>query len=107
MERSNPFNLPSEKNQPRYRLLETIRQYGWEKLVETGEGEESEVLRKHLSWCLQMVQEGIPKSGRSRPEKPWLALLELEHNNFRAALGWSIDQMKVQAVKRLEAPEGT
>lgn len=98
LERSNSSNFPPEKSQPRYRLLETIRQYGWEKLVETGEAEERGVLSKHLSWCLQMVQEGIPNLAGPE-QKTWLTLLELEHNNFRTALGWCISQMKVQTTK--------
>jgi len=37
LERNNPSNFPLEKSQARYQLLETIRQYSWEKLVEAGE----------------------------------------------------------------------
>ncbi len=101
LERTNTAQLHPEKSQPRYRLLETIRQYSWEKLVETGECEERGMLSKHLSWCLQMVEEAIPNLAGPQ-QKSWLALLELEHNNFRTALGWSISQMNVQVAKEIE-----
>jgi len=49
-----------------------------------------------LNWCLQMVQEVIPNLA-APDQKTWLALLELEHNNFRAALVWSISRMNLQS----------
>jgi tetratricopeptide (TPR) repeat protein len=71
----------------RYSLLETIRQYAWQKLV--GAGEAAEVRERHLAWCIGLA-EGA-ESGRRGPEHAtWLGRLEAEHANLRAALRWAI-----------------
>ena len=70
----------------RYRLLETIRHYGLEKLRESGE---SESLRAgHRDWFLALAEAAWPRlAGPDQAE--WLTRLEVEHDNFRAALTWS------------------
>jgi non-specific serine/threonine protein kinase len=71
----------------RYRLLETIRQYGRDKLLEAGE--ESVLGKKHLEWFLALTEEAEPKL--NGPDQVlWLERLEPEHDNLRAALGWSL-----------------
>lgn len=102
LERNKPAYFPPDKSQARYRLLETIRQYSWEKLAEAGE--ESVVQAKHLNWCLQMVQREIPKLA-GPDQKTSLALLELEHNNFRAALVRSISQLKLLSSRGIEVTD--
>lgn len=74
----------------RYGLLETVRQYGWEKLVESGEAEA--VRWRHADFFLALAEEVAPKiepsnetAGRGR----WLERLEMEHDNLRAALRWA------------------
>ena len=71
----------------RYRMLETIRQYAYEKLMETGEIEQGR--QQHLQYYLALVEE---VGGRLRgPEQPQLLdLLELELDNLRLALEWSL-----------------
>jgi predicted ATPase/DNA-binding NarL/FixJ family response regulator len=70
----------------RFRLLETIRQYAREKLVESGEGDESR--NRHLNYFVQWAEEAQPHL--YRPEQfAWLNRLNAEHDNIRAALEWS------------------
>src|SRR3990172_9528969 len=70
---------------PRYRLLETVRQYGRERLVESGEDEA--VGRRHRDWYLRSAEEAEP--GLQEPQQEiWLDRLEAEHDNLRAALEW-------------------
>jgi predicted ATPase/DNA-binding SARP family transcriptional activator len=70
----------------RYRLLETIRQYGQMKLQESGETES--VRDRHLDFFLACAEEGeLHLMGAGQLE--WLERLENEHDNIRAALGWS------------------
>jgi non-specific serine/threonine protein kinase len=69
----------------RYRVLESIRQYGLERLRESGEFRA--VSRAHLAWF-----SGFAKRAESqllgRDQKSWFDRLEQEQDNFRAALGF-------------------
>lgn len=69
----------------RYRLLETVRQYAFEKST----AEEAQGARnRHLEFFVQMAEEAQPQL--RRPEQTiWLGRLELEHGNLRAALEWA------------------
>src|SRR5713226_5481995 len=67
----------------RYRLLETVRQYARDRLLEAGEAEA--VRGRHLGFVLRLAEEAEPKL--SGPEQVvWLDRLEAEHDNLRAAL---------------------
>ncbi len=70
----------------RYRLPETVRQYGQEKLAAAGET--AQVRDRHLAWCLALAEDG--EAGIKGPQEvACMRLLELEHDNLRAALAWS------------------
>jgi predicted ATPase len=72
----------------RYRLLETVRQYGWERLRETGE---TAILReRHGEWCVALAEAAEPAM-RGPELIPWLERLDAEHDNLRAALEWSME----------------
>ena len=73
----------------RYRLLETVRQYGLELLEERGE---TLIWRqRHASFFLAVAEEAEPKL--FGPEQDaWFARLEAEHGNLRAALEWLAQQ---------------
>jgi tetratricopeptide (TPR) repeat protein len=64
----------------RYRLLETIRQFGWAKLVEAGEGKALQAA--HFRYFLQV---GLDHDADRHPGS-----LEHEHDNLRAALDWAL-----------------
>ncbi|HZO87161.1 MAG TPA: tetratricopeptide repeat protein [Chthonomonadaceae bacterium] len=69
----------------RYRMLETIRQYSRDRLQETSEAEE--LRARHRDYFLALAEEAGPfLTGAEQSE--WLARLELEHDNLRAALDW-------------------
>jgi predicted ATPase/class 3 adenylate cyclase len=73
----------------RYRLLETIRQYGAEHLRHAGE--EATLRDRHRDCCLELAEKAEPElTGRGQGE--WLARLEREHENLRAALAWSSER---------------
>jgi len=72
----------------RYRLLETVRQYGWEKLLESEETDE--VGARHALFYLLLAEEVEP--GITSADRPkWLKRLEKDHDNLRAALARSLD----------------
>jgi predicted ATPase/class 3 adenylate cyclase len=74
----------------RYRLLETIRQYARDRLLESGEA--TEALRRHRDWYLALAEQAAPEFFRGVDSGDWLDRLELEHDNLRAALQWSEDE---------------
>ncbi len=70
----------------RYRLLETVRQYARDRLLESGDGEQWR--DRHLACCLSLGEEAEPHL-RGAEQQAWLERLETEHDNLRAALDWS------------------
>ncbi len=71
----------------RYRMLETIRQYAREKLLESGELDS--VQDRHLNFFLVLAEELEPQLRRERQQE-YLDRLEREHDNLRTALEWSV-----------------
>jgi len=70
-------------DEPRFRMLETIREYSLERLRQSGE--ETATKRAHAAYCLVLAEEGNPEL--SEPERAaWLGRCDLEHDDFRAAL---------------------
>lgn len=69
----------------RYRMLETVRQYGQARLQESEEG--PAVRSRHRDYFLALAEEAYePLVG---PEQAiWLERLEAQHDNLRAALSW-------------------
>ena len=67
----------------RYRMLETIRQYAREKLLEAGGGET--IRQKHLAYFVDLAERAEPNL-RSFDMITWLDRLEAELDNIRTAL---------------------
>jgi predicted ATPase/class 3 adenylate cyclase len=87
-----------EDGEPRFYMLETIREYASERLAESGE--DVTLSQSHAEFFLELVEEAAPQLYRPR-QLEWLDRLELEHDNLRAALGWSLRQEEVQIALRL------
>ena len=67
----------------RFRLLETVRQYAHERLQRSGE--ETPVRRRHVEYFVALAEEAR-KHELAADAPAWLDRLEMEHDNFRAAL---------------------
>jgi len=85
-------SLITAESQPgqetRYAMLETIRQYASEKLIQAGEGE---LLRKrHVAYYVDLAERAEPNL-RARDMVLWLDHLEAEHENIRSALEWALE----------------
>jgi non-specific serine/threonine protein kinase len=81
--------LVEEHNgETRYRMLETIRQYAREKLLEAGEAEVKGVRGRQLEFFLSLAEAAEPTL-RGGDQLDWLNRLEVEHDNLRAALKWA------------------
>lgn len=83
-------NVEEQDGKSRYRFLETIRQYAMEKLLESGKA--IEIRNRHLDYFLQSTAEGTAVYKRifGQEDIEWLDRTEVEHDNLRAALEWSI-----------------
>ena len=82
----------------RYRMLETLRIYGLERLHERGEA--AHAREKHAAYFLSLAEAG-GEALRGPEQAAWLSRLEVEHGNFRAALEWSLDQGAAETAARL------
>jgi predicted ATPase/transcriptional regulator with XRE-family HTH domain len=72
--------------EPRFTMLETIREYALERLAARGE---VDALRaQHLEHYLALAEAAEPYL-RGAEQIVWAERLEVEHDNFRAALAWS------------------
>jgi hypothetical protein len=70
----------------RFSMLETIREYALERLVEGGELEGLE--ERHAEYFAALAEQGEAAAGAVQPGA-WWDRLEEEHGNFRAVLDWS------------------
>src|SRR6185503_1387366 len=77
----------SQSGETRYRMLETIRQYAREKLLEAGGGE---IIRDHhLAYFVKLAERAEPELYRSN-QALWLNKLDDELDNLRMALEWGL-----------------
>ncbi|MEU8194030.1 LuxR C-terminal-related transcriptional regulator [Microbispora amethystogenes] len=72
-----------------YRALETIRQYGTERLAEAGEL--ADARSRHLRWCLTQA------AGLTVVRADWRARFDLVADDLRAALAWAADRPERRA----------
>ncbi len=72
----------------RYRQLETIRQYGFEKLADAAEVDAMRA--RHLAWCVEFACRAEPELERSE-QIEWLDLIDADAANLRAALDWAAE----------------
>jgi len=79
--------------EPRLLLLETIREYALERLIESGEAQA--LRRQHAIFFLQLAEESEPKL-RSAEQSTWRKRLEVEQDNLRAALRWTLGSQEVE-----------
>jgi len=84
--------------QGRYTLLETVRLYALEKLRETAE--EHTLQKSHLAYFLSLAEKAEPAL-RGTAQLPWLAYLDSERENFRAALEYAHQQQLRESGLRL------
>ncbi|HKD75281.1 MAG TPA: hypothetical protein VKB76_07285, partial [Ktedonobacterales bacterium] len=70
----------------RFTMLEILREYGLEQLAHHGELEDAQ--RRHAEYLLALAEQAEPAL-KGPDQATWLARLEREHGNLRAALQWA------------------
>jgi predicted ATPase/class 3 adenylate cyclase len=77
-----------EGAETRYRLLETVRQYAQDRLVDAGEADL--VRRRHADWCRSIAVQ-VDDLLLGAEYQAWSRRLEADHDNFRAAMTWALE----------------
>jgi predicted ATPase/DNA-binding SARP family transcriptional activator len=88
-----------DEDLPRYRLLETLREYGRDRL---SEAERNRVRARHAAWYLE-VAERCAQSLTDSDEAAAIRMLDRDFDNLRAAHRWSIEHPDVDTALRLVA----
>ena len=84
-------------------MLETVREFGLERLIDSGE--EAEVRAAHAAYCLALAERTAPLV-RGSEARTRLAVLEHDHGNLRAALAWFQARGEAEARSWLAAALG-
>ena len=77
-----------KEQEPRFLLLETIREYGLEVLAASGELQAAR--QAHALYYLALVEQAAPHLKGSEQGR-WFARLQQELDNLRAALAWLLE----------------
>jgi len=75
-----------EQGKSRYHMLETVRQYAREKLIDSEEGES--LRQKHSEWFLKLAEDSEYELLFGHDIVRWINQLENDLDNFRVALNW-------------------
>jgi non-specific serine/threonine protein kinase len=89
---------PPDLDEPRFVMLATLREYGLEQLEASGEAQA--IRRRHAQLFLRVVEDAEPHlMGAARGR--WVARLETEYDNLRAALSWLLVDGDAQTSVRM------
>ncbi len=86
----------AQDSSTRYNLLETIRQYAHNKLLEAGEAGQAH--NRHLDFFVKFAETAETHMDGPK-ELEWVLLLDAEHDNLRAALEWAMEKDVEKALR--------
>jgi predicted ATPase/class 3 adenylate cyclase len=90
--------LDETESEPRFRMLETIREYAVERLTEGGE--DVTIRERHAAFNLDFAEMAEPELVREN-QVEWLDRLADDGPNITATLGWLLDQNRIDEGLRL------
>jgi tetratricopeptide (TPR) repeat protein len=90
--------LDETESEPRFRMLETIREYAVDRLVDAGE--DATMRERHAAFYLAIAEAAEPELVRAN-QVQWLERLAADGPNITAALGWLLDQNRIEEGLRL------
>jgi predicted ATPase/transcriptional regulator with XRE-family HTH domain len=85
-------------DQPRWGMLDVIREFAGEQAQR--HGETIELARRHAIVFAELAEAAEPELGRSTQEW-WYRRLQAEQDNLRAAMAWSLEQDEVILAQRI------
>jgi predicted ATPase/class 3 adenylate cyclase len=95
--------IADEDRQIRYRVLETVRQYGLQKLVEAGESDEARLRHaEYYAAIADLVEERL----LGDEYRSFVELVDTEHDNFRASMTWALEHDHPELALRTAAGLG-
>jgi predicted ATPase/class 3 adenylate cyclase len=98
IDKSLVHRAEAAEGEPRFGMLETVREFAREQVEAHGE---AEALRgRHLTSFLALAETAEPHL-TSATREPWLTRLDAEQDNLRAALGWAVETGDVISALRL------
>jgi predicted ATPase/DNA-binding NarL/FixJ family response regulator len=89
--------------EPRFAMLETIREYAVERFEAGGDAETWR--QRHAEYYLALAEQAAPELVGPR-QASWLERLEREHDNLRAALSWALEDDQAELGLRLAGALG-
>jgi predicted ATPase/class 3 adenylate cyclase len=90
--------IEGSDSEPRFRMLETIREYALERLDASGE---VEAYRQRHAAYYQALAEAAEPELVGRDQLRWSARLDAEQDNLRTTLAWALERHEVEAGLRL------
>jgi tetratricopeptide (TPR) repeat protein len=84
--------------EPRFRLLQLLREYAWEQLA--AHGEASLRRSRHAHYYRALAEQAVPEMHGPK-QRQWLARLLQEHANLRAALDWARETQAIDCGLRM------
>ncbi|MFB9200155.1 BTAD domain-containing putative transcriptional regulator [Nonomuraea spiralis] len=95
--------LADGEGTPRYRMLNTIREYAAHRLDEAGDAEAAR--RAHLAYFTELAETADPHLRRAE-QLEWLVVLDAEHDNVISAVRWAIAEGRAHEAMRLVGGAG-
>lgn len=83
---------PQRDGRSRYSLLESLREFGLKELASKGEIQSAR--ERHAMYFVALAQQAEPYR-HSAEQSDWMGILNAEHANLRAALGWCYDNKRI------------
>jgi len=85
----------TQTGEKRYRLLETLREYGAAQLNETGEADAIHL--RQVRWLLGLVRQA-DTAMRTSARPRWMERLDVEWDNLRGGLAWAVHHAPAEAL---------
>jgi tetratricopeptide (TPR) repeat protein len=90
--------LDERESEPRFRMLETIREYAVDRLSDAGE--DAAMRERHAAFYLDFAETAEPELVRAN-QVEWLDRLAVDGPNITVALSWLLDQNRIEEGLRL------
>ena len=98
---SSLLQVAARDGRARYRLLETIRVYAWQRVSELDDRER--VRRRHLEFHVGLAERAQEGLHGAQPE-PWVARLAADLDDLRAAMDWAAEKEDLRALVGITEP---